>query len=78
MDVGQLMFFTCNSCDAMHNGYRRPVCSYVCLYITLWYCIKTAEYQMMQLPLGSMETITFCGHISCGSSHGITQSKHVK
>ena len=73
-----LCFFTCNSCDAMHNGYRLPVCLSVCLYITLWYCIKTAEYQMMQLPLGSTETITFCGHISCGSSHGITQSKHVK
>ena len=30
------------------------------------------------IPSGSTETITFCGHISCGSSHGITQSKHVK
>ena len=44
-----LLFFTCVSYAEARNRYRLDVRPSVCLSVTRWYCIKTAELIVMIL-----------------------------
>jgi len=45
-------------CDAMLARYMPSSC--VCLFVTLWYCMKTAKRKIMQMtPHDSSGTLVF-------------------
>ena len=65
--------FTCVSYAEARNRYRLDVRLSVCLSVTRWHCIKTAEYiVMLSSPRDSPFIVVFCVERSSRNSDGVT------
>ena len=67
------MIFTCVSYAEARNRYRLDVRLSVCLSVTRWHCIKTAEYFVMLFsPHDSPFILVLCLSRSSRNSDGVT------
>ena len=67
------LVFTCVSYAEARNRYRLDVRLSVCLSVTRWYCIKTAEYIiMLSSPHDSPFILVLCIPRSSRKSDGVT------
>ena len=71
--------FTCISYAEARNRYRLDVCLSVCLSVTRWYCIKTAEHiVMLYLPHDSPFILVLCVSRYSRNSDGVTPCRGTK